>query len=133
MPRKARSNIVVNFNGTNITQYCNKADLDAAIEQLEVTNLASTGKETISGDPEWKIAIEGSWEVALDAVLGPDAVSPGTRRNASLAFVGATQTVTYSWTANAEIENYKPSGQVGGFITWSASLALSGAPTRTVA
>lgn len=133
MARKSRGNVAVTLNGTVITAHCNKADLDNAIEQLEVTNLASTGKETITGDPEWSIALEGMWEVALDSVIGPEAVTPGTKRTAVIAFTGASQAVTYTWTSNAEIQDYKISAQVGGFISWTATLALSGAPSRTVA
>ena len=133
MARKSRGNVAVTFNGTAITAYCNKADLDDTIEQLEVTNLASTGKEMITGDPEWSIALEGMWEVALDTAIGVEAVTPGTKRTAVIAFTGASQTVSYTWTSNAEIQDYKISAQVGGFITWSATLALSGAPTRAVA
>ena len=133
MARKARGNVEVTFNGTEVTAYCNKADLDGAIEQLETTNLASTGKETISGDPEWSIALEGMWEVALDSVIGPEAVTPGTKRTAVIVFTGASQSVTYTWTSNAEIQDYKVSAQVGGFISWTATLALSGAPNRAVA
>lgn len=133
MARKARSNITVTYNSTDITQYCNKAELDATIEQLDVTNLASTATEMISGDAEWKIPLEGMWEVALDTVLGADAVTPGTKRTASIAFDGASQTATYTWTSNAEVEGYKISGQVGGFLTWTATLTLSGAPNRAVA
>lgn len=133
MARKSRGNVTVTFNGTAITAYCNKADLDNAIEQLEVTNLASTGKEMISGDPEWSIALEGMWEIALDNVIGPEATTPGTKRTAVIAFVGASQTATYTWTSNAEIQDYKISAQVGGFLSWTATLALSGAPNRTVA
>lgn len=133
MARKSRGNVAVTFNGTAITTYCNKADLDNAIEQLDTTNLGSSGKETISGDPEWSIALEGMWEVALDTVIGPEAVTPGTKRTAVIAFTGASQTATYTWTSNAEIQDYKVSAAVGGFITWTATLALSGAPTRAVA
>lgn len=133
MARKARSNVAVTFNGTDITQYCSKAELDSTIEQLEVTNLASTAKEMISGDAEWSIPLEGMWEIALDNVLGPEAVTPGTKRTAVIAFDGASQTATYTWTSNAEVEGYKIGGQVGGFITWTATLTLSGAPSRAVA
>ena len=41
--RKSRGNTVVMYNSQNITTYCDSADLDAAIEKLETTNLASTG------------------------------------------------------------------------------------------
>ncbi len=129
--RKSRGNVVVMYNSQNITAYCDSADLDAAIEKLETTNLASTGVETITGDAEWSIGLSGMWENALDAILGPDAVTPGTKRTASIAYTGSSATVTYTWTTNADIENYAIQSAVGDFIKWTADLALSGAPSRS--
>lgn len=133
MAKKSRGNIVVTYNSNNITAYCKQTDMDATIERLETTNLASTAKTTIAGDPEWKISLSGDWENALDAIIGVDAVTPGTARTASIAYTGTSATVTYTWTSNAEIQNFKVSGQVGQTTGWSADLALSGAPTRTSA
>ncbi len=131
--RKSRGNVVVSFNGTALTAYCDGADLDMAIDQLETTNLASTGAESTAGDTKYSIKLSGMWDNALDAVLGPEAVTPGTKRNASIALTGSSATVTYGWTANAEIENYTINSKTKAFITFSATLALSGAPTRTSA
>lgn len=124
---------MVMYNSQNITTYCDSADLDAAIEKLETTNLASTGVETITGDAEWSIGLSGMWDNALDAILGPDAVTPGTKRTASIAYTGSSATVTYTWTTNADIENYAIQSAVGDFIKWTADLALSGAPNRASA
>jgi hypothetical protein len=129
--RKSRENVTVSFNGTDITAYCRKADLDAAISQIDVTNLASTATETIASDPTWKINLEGHWDNALDAVIAPEAVTPGTKRTAIMTLEGTSATITYTWTSNAEIENYKITSTVGEFIGWSGTLSLSGAPGRT--
>ncbi len=131
--RKSRGNVVVNFNGTALTAYCDGADLDMVIDQLETTNLASTGAESTAGDAKFSIKLSGMWDNALDAVIGPEAVTPGTKRNASIALTGSSATVTYTWTANAEIENYTIGSKTKAFITFNATLALSGAPTRTSA
>lgn len=131
--RKSRQNVTVTFNGTAITNYCRKADLDAAISQIDVTHLGSTATETIASDPTWKINLEGHWDLALDTVIAPEAVTPGTKRTAVLTITGSTGTVTYTWTSNAEIENYKVTSTVGEFIGWSGTLSLSGAPSRTTA
>lgn len=128
--RKSRGNTVVTYNSNNITAYCDSADLDTTIEKLETTNLASTGAESITGDAEWSIGLSGMWDNALDAILAPDAVTPGTKRTASIAYTGSSATVTYTWTSNAEIENFAINSAVGDFIKWTADLALSGAPGR---
>ena len=133
MAIKANGNVVVTYNSVNITAYCDQADLSAAVERLDTTNLASTAKESTAGDTEWTIAIGGQWAVALDSALAPDAVTPGTARTASLALDGGAQTVTYTWTSKAEIQDYSVNSATGDFIKWSGTLALSGAPTRAVA
>ena len=53
MAIKSLGNVVVTYNSVDITQYCNKADLSATIERLDVTDLADTAKSTIalSGAP----------------------------------------------------------------------------------
>ena len=131
--RKSRGNVACAYNANVITAYCDGVDLDDAIDQLETTNLASTGKETISGDPKFSIKLSGMWDNAIDAILAPDAVTPGTRRTAYVTFTGSSAAVTFTWTTNAEIENYTITSKTGAFITFSATLALSGAPTRTSA
>jgi len=131
--RKSRSNAVCYYNSVNLTAYCDGADLDSAIDQIDTTNLASTGKESIAGDPKWSIKLSGMWDTALDNAIGPDAVTPGTSRTAYVAYTGTTATSTYTWTSNAQIENYTITSKTGAMITFSATLALSGAPTRTSA
>ena len=131
--RKARGNTACSFNGTVITAYCDQADVDATIDQIETTNLASTGVESTAGDPKWSIKLGGFWDGAIDAVLGPEAVTPGTKRTAYIAYTGSSATVTYTWTTNAEIENYTITSAVGNMIKWSATLALSGDSTRASA
>ena len=129
--RKARGNVVVYYNSQNITQYCDSSDLDDAIDQMETTNLASTGVETVAGDPKWTIKLSGMWDNAIDAILAPDAVTPGTKRTAYVAYTGSSATVTYTWTSNAEIANWKIPSKVGDFIKFNCDLALSGTPNRT--
>jgi len=133
MAVKSLGNVVVTYGGTDFTQYCSQADLSAVIERLDVTNLASTAKESIAGDAEWTIAVSGSWATTLDTLLAVDAVTPGTARNATIAFDGGASTVTYTWTAKAEIQDYKVTSATGNFIQWSGTLSLSGAPSRNVA
>lgn len=132
-PRKSLSNVVVTYNSVNITQYLKQTDLEATVERLETTNLASTGAESIADSTTWTLGFNGMWDTALDTALAPDVITPGTKRTASIAITGSTQTVTYTWTTNAEIENYKISAAVGDFIGHDTALALSGAPTRGVA
>jgi hypothetical protein len=134
MPVRGMSNTAVVYNTLVTTPYANQADLQSTIGQLEVTNLASTAKEFITEPAEWTIRMGGFFDMAVDNIFGVDAVSPGTKRSASIAFTEGGQTVTYLWTLQAEIANYQIQSTPTGVITWSAELRLSGAPTsRTVA
>jgi hypothetical protein len=131
--RKARGNVTVTYNSNAITAYLDSADLEATIDQLETTNLASTAAESTAGDPSWSISVSGMWDNAIDAILAPDAVTPGTKRTAVMVLTGSSAAVTYTWTTNAEIGDYSVSSAVGDFIKFSATLTLSGAPVRTSA
>lgn len=133
MAVKSLGNVVVTYNSVDVTQYCNQADLSATLERLDVTDLADTAKSTIAGDAEWSIQLGGMWATALDTAIAVDAVTPGTARTATIAFDGGAQTVTYTWTSTAEIQDYSVTSATGNFIGWSATLALSGAPNRAVA
>ena len=130
---KAQGNVTCSYNSNAITAYVNKTDLAAALAQIDVTTLADTGKANIVDASEWKFDIGGPWHPTLDGYLAPDAVTPGTKRTAVVTYSNGSSTVTYTWTSNAEVGNYQISAAPGGAITWTATLTLSGAPTRTVA
>ena len=132
MGQKARGNTTVTYNSQNITAYCTQADLERTIDQLETTDLASTGKEFIAGDESNTVRLQGNWRKLLDDILGPDAGS-GTQRTVAIAYADGAATVTYTWTTAGQISNYSIQSPANGVRTFSADLTLSGAPTRSVA
>jgi hypothetical protein len=129
--RKSLGNVTVTYNSQNLTQYLKQADLDAAVNRLETTNLASTGMESIADTTKWTIGFNGFWDKALDDIIGPDVVTVGTLRTVVMTITGSTGTVTYTWTSKGEIENYKISAAAGQFVSHDTQLALSGAPVRS--
>lgn len=128
----ARGNTTVVFNSVNITQYLSTATLRQVAERLDTTNLASTAKEGEAGDVEYSIPLAGNWAAALDTALAPE-VGTGTKRTAVITFSDGSDDVSYTWTSNAEVQEYQVEAAVGGFIKWTGTLVLSGAPSRTVA
>lgn len=132
MAQKARGNTTITYNSSNVTQYCTQSDLERTYDQLETTNLASTGKTFITGDESNTIRLQGNWSKALDDILGADAGS-GTKRTVAIAYADGAGTVTYTWTSNGEISNYAIQSPANGLRTFSADLTLSGAPTRASA
>lgn len=130
---KSQGNTTVTYVTTEITDFVNQADMSSTLAQIDVTTLGDTGKVNIVDAAEWSINIGGPWHPTLDGFLAPDAVTPGTKRTAVIAYTNGASTVTYTWTANAEVGNWNITSAPGGAITWSATLTLSGAPVRTVA
>ena len=129
---KGALNCNLTFNGTEITAHLSQADLQATVGQLEVTNLDSTGKEFLTEPTEWIINFNGFWNATLDGVVGPEAVTPGTKRTAVIAFINGASTVTYTWTANAEVASYNITAPATGILACTGGLRLSGAPGRVV-
>lgn len=131
---KARGNVTLTYNSNAITSYINQADLSGALDVLDATVLNSTGTVNIADTTTWEIACGGPWESALDTILAPDAIAPGTKRTVVVTYSsGSGQTVTYTWTSNGEISNYQITAKPGDLILWTATLSLSGAPGRGVA
>jgi len=130
---KAQGNTTVTYVATEITSYCNQADLSSTLQQIDVTTLGDTGKANIVDAAEWSINIGGPWHHLLDALIAVDAVTPGTKRNAVITYSNGTNDVIYTWTANAEVGNYNITSAPGAAISWTATLTLSGAPVRTTA
>ena len=123
-------NVVVTLNGTAITAYCNKGDLETTIAELDKTNFASTGTESDPGVPTHKITLGGLWVKALNNVLSPLANSP-SKVTCVLTIGSGAEAVTYTWTSNALVTNYKRTLGAVDQSTWSATLNLSGAPSMS--
>jgi len=130
---KAQGNVTVTYNSNALTNYVNQADVASTLQQIDVTTLGDSGKVNIVDAAEWSISIGGPWHPTLDGYIAPDAVTPGTKRTAVIMYSNGSNSVTYTWTSNAEIGNWQIQSAPGGAITWTATLTLSGAPTRTTA
>lgn len=131
MPLKASGSITVTYNSNALTGYLNQASLEGIVQEIETTDLASTAQEKIPGLGGWNVPVGGFWDATLDGYLGPDAVSPPASMRTLAVVIGSGSTVTYTWTSNAFISNYRVSAEPSGALTWSGTLSVSGAPTRS--
>lgn len=132
MPVKSNPNVSLVYNAVNITAFCDTASMDAVVEAIEDTNLASTATSNTPGDTTWTYDIGGSWAIALDNVFGPDVGSPPATLRTFVAAIGAVGGVaTYTWTTAAYITNYKVTMTAGANIKWTGKLNLTAAPVRT--
>lgn len=133
MAVKTQGNITVTYNSNALTAYLNTQSLEAIVNEIDTTTLASTGMEKIPGPSGWSSNIGGFWAKALDDILGPDVVSPPSTLRTLAVVIGASGAqVTYTWTSNAFISNYRvDASDPNGVWTWTATLAVSGVPTRS--
>jgi len=131
MPVKSNPNIVLTYNSNNITAYCDQSTMDATVEAIETTNLASSATSTSPGDTTYSYDIGGDWDLALDAILGPDAIDPSTLRTFVAAIGESGSVATYTWTSGAFPSNYKVTAQAGANLKWTATLNLTVAAVRS--
>lgn len=133
MAVKALGSITVTYNSNALTAKLNQASLEAIVAAIDTTNLASSAGEQIPGLVNWSVPVGGMWDSTLDGYLGPDAVSPPSTLRTLVIVIGPSGSqVTYTWTSNSFISNYKfGADNPGGALTWSGTLAVSGAPTRS--
>lgn len=136
---KANSNVRVRYwttSFTDITPYLNEWELATTIGEIETTNLASTTQTYIPSMAEYSLSLSGDWQTAFDTIFGPDVVNPAMK-SVEISIVNPNigpnnDVVVYLWTNNAFITGYNISASSGDKITHSATLRLSGPPTRTV-
>lgn len=128
---KAPGNVTVTFDATDITQYLDQAELQAAVAELETTALNSVAQEYIPGLPNWQGNLKvAKWDSVIDGIIAANVLTPA-KKNCIWTFKDATAvTVTYTWTNNAFFTGYNISGAIGTKIESSPSLRLSGNPTR---
>jgi len=132
-PVKAQGNVSVVYNSENITNYLNDQSLEAIVNEIDTTTLGGTAAQKTPGSVDWSVNVGGFWEKDLDDALGPDAVStPSTLRTLVVTIGASGSQVAYTWTSNAFVGNYRiEASDPKGVITWSGTLAVSGAPSRT--
>lgn len=138
MAKRSLGNVSVTYNGTVLNAYLNKASKKAVVEAIDTTNFASTGVENTAGVPGWTLEVGGMWDLALDTVLGVDAITPPstTLRTLVISYGPTGGKAIYTWTGSATVgafaSNYEINGNnPTGMIEWSATITISGAPTRT--
>lgn len=137
MPSKSLGNMVVTYNSQNVTANLDQASLEITAEAIETTNLASAAKENTPGASSFSVPVGGFWSKALDDIIGADAVSPPATLRSLVVQIGPVgNRATYTWTGTATtgafVSDYKIEvSDPMGMITWSGTLMVSGAPTRS--
>lgn len=136
MPKMVLLAEYVSLNGTELTEYCRKAELSTEVEDKDVTTYASAGwKELLGGLKSGELSLEFLQDVAatkIDAIMWPllGTVVPFEVR-LSQAAVG-TSNPKYS--GSVLINGWNPiEGSVGDEASVSVGYPTSGAVTRATA
>lgn len=123
---------------TDISTYCNNVDYPQSVETHDTTTFQTTGGAKTSlpglkgGD---NIALSGNWDPTLDAHLGTLYTNGGQlTAGGSLSFqfgpAGSTAG-NVKYTGECWLTEYTVNDPVGDLVTWSATLQVTGNPTRT--
>jgi hypothetical protein len=117
-------NYTFTFDSYNATALCDKADLEEVVAELEATFGDATATASEPGLKTFKITASGAWAKALDAKLR------GTGKKTAVLTIGSgAEQVSYTWTTQAFVTNYKRTMGAKDRIDWSATFNLSGLPT----
>lgn len=132
MPVKSPGNITISYNSNALAPHLNQASIEGIVAEIETTDLASTAQEKIPGLGGWSVPVGGFWSDTLDGYLAPDAISPPASLRTLVVVLGPSGAqVTLTFTSAAFISNYRVSAEPSGALTWSGTLSVSGAPTRS--
>ena len=117
-------NYTFTFDGLSLTAQCDKVDLEEVVAELNATFGDSTAVSSEPGLKTYKITGSGAWSKALDAKLR------ATGKKTAILTVGSgAELVTYTWTTQAFVANYKRQSAATERLNWSATFNLSGLPT----
>ena len=118
------------FGGVDVTAHVVSSTLESqqnktAVDTFEVDDLKFT-----PGLTSWRSELKGFWTSALDDVFG-EAASNEQNKVTYVFQIGVVPTeVSYTWTDEAFVSSYKIETNIDGALTYTASIALSGPPTR---
>ena len=127
---KAQGNSFLSYNGNELKTFLASIKLTADGQTIDVTTLGDTAKAVIADDTAWSIVAEFYWDSTVDGYLMPDALAPGTKRTLIYAHDDNVNTITLTWTSNAEIQSISLDDSVGSMHKGTVTFALSGAPGR---
>lgn len=112
----------------SLRDVCDSVSFPKSIETAETTAFGSSNKSYIVGLQDATISVSGKWDATVDGYLA------GGAEPASRTFVYGPQGLTATqikYTGECIVTSYEVSGGVGDVITFSLSLQVTGAVTRT--
>lgn len=114
---------------TDISSYCEEVNFPRKSDTAETTTFGATAKTFVMGLSEGTFSVKGKWDATQDAQM---AALVGF--DTALAFEHGPEGSTagrIKYTGNCFVTEYQSSTPVGDVVSWSASLQITGAVTRT--
>jgi len=116
--------------GADLSDFCNSADLSIDVDTADTTTFQQTWKTALTGAAGGKVELKGDYDPTettgpadvLSALIGADPF-------AVTVYPGGNVQGQGSRAFNAILTNYGESSPVGGVVTFSASLMVTGAVT----
>lgn len=118
-------NFSFTFDSLDTSSQLDQADLEEVVAELEATFANANGATASEpGLKTFKINASGAWSKALDVKM-----RGAGKKTAVLTIGSSTELVTYTWTTQAFVTNYKRTMASKERLNWSATFNLSGLPT----
>lgn len=118
------------FDGVDLRDYLTSWKLESTVRVAPTTVLSSQAGEQIPILSDWLFTCAGLWAVAVDNIFG--AACASNQDADSSLFVEIDMAVAYE-SETAYVARYKaPIATIDGALAWEATIAISGAPTRSV-
>ena len=135
MAKQPAKNIDLTVNSVVLEDDMTGITLDVTQELPMVTSFSDAGPRRLAGNYDWKSTIDGNADVAASQ---SDATLFGLLGSAGVTYDfettgAAAGTDAPNYEGTVLLESYSLSAQVGGALTFKASLAGGSALTRSVA
>ncbi len=118
-------NFSFTFDSLDTSSQLDKADLEEVVAEIEATFANASGATASEpGLKTFKINASGAWSKALDAKM-----RAAGKKTAVLTIGSSSELVTYTWTTQAFVTNYKRTMVAKDRVDWSCTYNLSGVPT----
>ncbi len=129
-------NAAFTLNAVPLATFINSMELGFENDLADTTTYGATWKSGLTGIPGGTISLEGFYDPT--ATTGPGAVLyplflAGTAVT-GLAYPGGTASgqILYTITSGCIVMNYDESSPVSDIVAWTAEIAVTVAPVRTV-
>lgn len=119
------------YDGVDLTNYCNALDLEIAPRELRKGRLSDVAQMYQIGLADNVVRLGGDWNPTIDAILGRDAFTKNWRTS-RVEYEDGVRRIRYSWTVRAQVTEWRVVTAATGKIEFHATIRHNGLGVRTV-